>query len=283
MAITIVHILALFCLINKELVSGLKIFATSHVTYGQDYLYLQFRIVKTASMSTATKLTVDRNVSKIFSKLLETNFENITWNDTDMEERSCSETSNNPCAVVLDIQLPTNKVNCTDTGMYRGHVEFVDGSSATDQVYIEVKVVPDSIDPIKLLSGQNASIPFPVDTELVLQCYGHIGDPPKDIHWCIQHSSDEDPKVYDNNGDITKGKMVLEGCQYTQLSNLTYVVSDKDKSTTLRCYAGDGGQCSNMHVPHADFKVRKATVNSGNTVEKLKMYLLFVLVIMLKM
>ena len=90
-------------------------------------------------MSTATKLTVDRNVSTIFSNLLETNFENITWNDTDMKERSCSETSNNTCALVLDIQVPTNKVNCTDTGMYRGHVEFVDGSNATDQVYIEVK------------------------------------------------------------------------------------------------------------------------------------------------
>jgi hypothetical protein len=126
-------------LFTSELVSGLKIFATSNVKYGQDYLYLQFRIVKTASMSTATKLTVDRNVSTIFSKLLETNFETITWNDTVMEERSCSEISNNTCAVVLDIQLPAKNVNCTDTGMYRGHVEFVDGSKATDQVYIEVK------------------------------------------------------------------------------------------------------------------------------------------------
>ena len=102
-------------------------------------------------MSTATKLTVDRNVSKIFSKLLETNFENITWNDTDMKERSCSETSNNTCAIVLDIQLPTNKVNCTDTGMYRGHVEFVDGSNATDQVYIEVKGMNISVKSFGLL------------------------------------------------------------------------------------------------------------------------------------
>lgn len=118
-------------------------------------------------------------------------------------------------------------------------------------------VVPNLINPIKVLSGQNASIPLPINTELVLQCSGNVGDPPKDIHWCIQHSSDEDYKVYDDNGDITKGKLVLQGCQYTQSSNLTYVVSDKDKSTTLRCYAGDGGQCSNNPKPHADFKVRK--------------------------
>jgi hypothetical protein len=68
-----------------------------------------------------------------------------------MKERSCSETSNNTCAIVLDIQLPTNKVNCTDTGMYRGHVEFVDGSNATDQVYIEVKGMNISVKSFGLL------------------------------------------------------------------------------------------------------------------------------------
>jgi len=118
-------------------------------------------------------------------------------------------------------------------------------------------VVPDQINEITLPNGQNDSMSFPVNTELVLQCSGTVGDPPKDIHWCIQHSSDEKPKVYDDNGDITKGKLVLQGCQYTQSSNLTYVVSDKDKSTTLICYAGDGGQCSNNPEPHKEFNVRK--------------------------
>ena len=96
-------------------------------------------------MSTATKLRVERNVSTIFSELLETNFENITWKDNDMKGRACSETSNNTCAAVLDIQLPADTVNCTDTGMYRGHVYFADGSNAKDQVYIEVEGMNTSV------------------------------------------------------------------------------------------------------------------------------------------
>lgn len=129
------------------MVSGLKIFATSNVTYGRDYLYLQFRIVKHASIPTAIKLTVERNVSTIFSELLETNFETIKWTDNAMAERSCAETSNKTCASVLDIQVSKYNVSCTDTGTYRGLVEFDNGQNRTDQVFVEVE-------------GKNTSVKF---------------------------------------------------------------------------------------------------------------------------
>ena len=114
---------------------GPDIFATNNVTYGQDYLYLQCRIVLSSNKPTAVKLTVYRNMSKV----LQTDFSSITWNDDDLKNRSCSEAIDGACAKVLDIQISKDSVSCTDTGLYQGMVEFSDDSNSTAETYIEVK------------------------------------------------------------------------------------------------------------------------------------------------
>ena len=120
------------------------------------------------------------------------------------------------------------------------------------------QVVPDKINPIKLLSGQNDSIPLPDGTALFLLCSGNVGDPPKNIHWCIKRSNDMISTVYDHTEDISTGTPTSVGCQYTQTSNLTYVVTDKDSLTTLRCYAGDINKCNDNLIPHQEYTVRRS-------------------------
>ncbi|CAC5394032.1 unnamed protein product [Mytilus coruscus] len=246
--------------------SDLQIFFTKKITYGQDYLYVQFRSVQTSTAVTVNKLIVQRNNTATFVDILETDFNSTVWKDSKMQERSCSETWNGVCANVTDIHISKDNVNCADTGTYRGILELSDGSNLTEQAHLEVKVVPDRIEPIELVSGQNDSLPFHVHSKLVLLCTGGVGDPPMNIHWCIKRSTDVFPKLYDIQEDISNGIPYLVGCQYIQTSNITYVVSNKDSHTLLRCYAGDFDQCNNNLIPYGEFLVRKGSTSAGNNI-----------------
>ncbi|XP_076106710.1 uncharacterized protein LOC143075237 isoform X2 [Mytilus galloprovincialis] len=129
------------------------------------------------------------------------------------------------------------------------------------------QVVPDRIEPLELVSGQNDTLPFNVHSKLVLLCTGSVGDPPTNIHWCIKRSTEVFSKLYDIQEDISNGIPYLFGCQYIQTSNITYVVSNKDSHTLLRCYAGDSDQCNNNFIPYEEFLVRKGSTNAGNNIE----------------
>lgn len=121
-------------------------------------------------------------------------------------------------------------------------------------------VLPDRIEPLELVSGQNDSLSFNVHSKLVLLCTGSVGDPPTNIHWCIKRSTEVFSKLYDIQEDISNGIPYLFGCQYIQTSNITYVVSNKDSHTLLRCYAGDSDQCNNNFIPYEEFLVRKGMI-----------------------
>ncbi|XP_063398419.1 uncharacterized protein LOC134683198 [Mytilus trossulus] len=189
------------------------------------------------------------------------------WKDSKMQQRFCVETWSGVCANVTDMHISKDNVNCEDTGTYRGILELSDGSNITELAQLEVKVVPDRIEPIELVSGQNDSLPFRMHSKLVLLCTGSVGDPPTDIHWCIKRSTEGFSKLYDIQEDISNGIPYLVGCQYIQTSNITYVVSNKDSHTLLRCYAGDSHQCNNNLIPYEEFLVQKDSTNAGNNID----------------
>ncbi|XP_052063742.1 uncharacterized protein LOC127703264 [Mytilus californianus] len=139
MATNITNFLPLMCvLLFGRVASDLKIFSTKKITYGQDYLYIQFRSVQSSKTATVNRLIVQRNTTSAFVDILETDFNSITWKDSKMQERSCSEVLEGPCAKVMDIQIPKDKVIYTDTGIYKGTLELSDGSKLEEQAYIEV-------------------------------------------------------------------------------------------------------------------------------------------------
>lgn len=258
----IITILLLLSIIDEGL-SDLQVYASSRVTYGKEPWFLQFRFVG----DTAHRLVVEKNTSVGYQELLETDYRTITWKDSSVGDRSCAEVLNGTCTKIFDLQIPKESVNCTDTASYRGTVHQTNGSTVAAETYIEVKVVPDDVEDIKLLSGQNDTIPFLLNSRLILKCTGNVGDPPADLHWCIKRSTDATFHPHTETHDISSGLPSLDGCQYIQSSNLTYVVTDSDAKTTVRCYAGDGNLCNDDLIPHKEFTIRKATVSSSQRLE----------------
>jgi hypothetical protein len=97
--------------------------------------------------------------------------------------------------------------------------------------------------PISVNSSEDENI-FVPGTVVNMTCTGTVGNPPGNLHWWYKrYRLDADFIEYPSEMDITWENVTQIGCQFSQLSVLSYTLSNEWSNIIFLCEAGLNNTC----------------------------------------
>jgi hypothetical protein len=91
------------------------------------------------------------------------------------------------------------------------------------------------VGPISVNSSEDEHI-FVPGTVVNMTCTGTVGNPPGNLHWCYKrYGLDVDFIEYPSEMDITWENVTQIGCQFSQLSVLSYTLSNEWSNIIFLC------------------------------------------------
>jgi hypothetical protein len=107
--------------------------------------------------------------------------------------------------------------------------------------YITVEAT--EVGPISVNSSEDEHI-FVPGTVVNMTCTGTVGNPPGNLHWCYKrYGLDVDFIEYPSEMDVTWENVTQIGCQFSQLSVLSYTLSNEWSNIIFLCEAGLNNTC----------------------------------------
>ncbi|XP_033758390.1 uncharacterized protein LOC117340738 [Pecten maximus] len=166
----------------------------------------------------------------------------ITWHTPGMKELWFANGSTTPLNTAF-LELTLTNVSCRESGSYecvlQGQVGSYYDVMNKDRMEVNVKVLPDRIEPIEGRTGSTAVTDegrFLVGQTVCLLCNSTVGDPPANLYWRYKRANDTDYTLH--NATDQSEPTASGSCQLRRISRLPWTVTSADIETRFNCMVG---------------------------------------------